>query len=128
MLQLDFMSKLENTDQLIAAIVDALENIKGEDIRILDLRDIENAVCKYFIVCSGSSTTQVNALAGSVQKQVSKFLQEKPFQVEGTEKADWVLLDYIDIVVHIFQKSVREYYDIESLWGDAKLTEIASNY
>ena len=122
------MSKLENTDQLIAAIVDALENIKGEDIRILDLRDIENAVCKYFIVCSGSSTTQVNALAGSVQKQVSKFLQEKPFQVEGTEKADWVLLDYIDIVVHIFQKSVREYYDIESLWGDAKLTEIASNY
>ena len=122
------MSKLENTDQLIAAIVDALENIKGEDIRILDLRDIENAVCKYFIICSGSSNTQVNALAGSVQKQVSKCLREKPFQVEGTETAEWVLLDYIDIVVHIFQKSVREYYDIESLWGDAKLTEIASNY
>ena len=122
------MSKLENTDQLIAAIVDALENIKGEDIRILDLRDIENAVCKYFIICSGSSNTQVNALAGSVQKQVRKSLREKPFQVEGTETAEWVLLDYIDIVVHIFQKSVREYYDIESLWGDAKLTEIASNY
>ena len=122
------MSKLENTDQLIVAIVDALENIKGENIRILDLRDIENAACKYFIICSGSSNTQVNALAGSVQKQVRKILREKPFQVEGTETAEWVLLDYIDIVVHIFQKSIREYYDIESLWGDAKLTEIASNY
>ena len=128
LLYLDYMSKLENTDQLIAAIVDALENIKGENIRILDLRDIENAVCKYFIICSGGSNTQVNALAGSVQKQVRKSLREKPFQVEGTETAEWVLLDYIDIVVHIFQKSVREYYDIESLWGDAKLTEIASNY
>lgn len=122
------MSKLENTDLLIAAIVDAIEDIKGEDIRILDLRDIENAVCKYFIVCSGGSNTQVNALAGSVQKKVSKSHREKPFQVEGTETAEWVLLDYIDIVVHIFQKSVRDYYDIESLWGDAKLTEIASNY
>ena len=122
------MGKIENTDQLIAAIVDALEDIKGEDIKVLDLRDIENAVCKYFIVCSGSSNTQVNALAGSVQKKVSKSLREKPFQVEGTESAEWVLLDYIDIVVHIFQKPVREYYDIESLWGDAKLIEIASNY
>ena len=122
------MIKIENTDRLVAAIVDALENIKGENIRILDLRDIENAVCKYFIICSGGSNTQVNALAGSVQKQVRKSLREKPFQVEGTETAEWVLLDYIDIVVHIFQKSVREYYDIESLWGDAKLTEIASNY
>ena len=122
------MGKLENTDQLIAAIVNALEDIKGEDIKVLDLRDIENAVCKYFIVCSGSSNTQVNALAGKVKKKVSKSLLEKPYQVEGTESAEWVLLDYIDIVVHIFQKTIREYYDIESLWGDAKLIEIASNY
>ena len=122
------MGKLENTDQLIAAIVDALEDIKGEDIKVLDLRAIENAVCRYFIVCSGSSNTQVNALAGSVQKKVSKSLREKPFQVEGTESAEWVLLDYIDTVVHIFQTPTREYYDIESLWGDAKLIEIASNY
>ena len=121
------MGKLEYTDQLIAAIVGALEDIKGEDIKVMDLRDIQNAVCKYFIVCSGSSNTQVNALARSVQK-VSKSLREKPFHVEGTESAEWVLLDYIDVVVHIFQKPIREYYDIESLWGDAKLIEIASNY
>ena len=117
-----------NEDALISNIILGIENVKGIDVSLLDLRDIENAVCKYFIICSGGSNTQVNALAGSVQKQVRKSLREKPFQVEGTETAEWVLLDYIDIVVHIFQKSVREYYDIESLWGDAKLTEIASNY
>ena len=101
------MSKLEKSNQLIVAIIDALENIKGEDIRILDLRDIENAVVKYFIICSGGSNTQDNALSSSVQKQVSKSIREKPLQIEGTETAEWVLLDYIDIVVHIFQKSVR---------------------
>ena len=77
---------------------------------------------------TGNSNTQVNALAGSVQKKVSKALKEKPFHVEGTETAEWVLLDYINVVVHIFQRTVREYYDIESLWGDAKVTAIASNY
>jgi ribosome-associated protein len=122
------MGKIESTDLLITHIIDALEDVKAEDIQILDLRGIENSVCSYFIVCSGNSNTQVNALAGSVQKKVSKALKEKPFHVEGTETAEWVLLDYINVVVHIFQRTVREYYDIESLWGDAKVTAIASNY
>ncbi|MBT7458785.1 MAG: ribosome silencing factor [Flavobacteriaceae bacterium] len=122
------MGKTESTDLLITHIIDALEDVKAEDIQILDLRGIENSVCSYFIVCSGNSNTQVNALAGSVQKKVSKALKEKPFHVEGTETAEWVLLDYINVVVHIFQRTVREYYDIESLWGDAKITAIASNY
>ncbi|MCH1385145.1 MAG: ribosome silencing factor [Flavobacteriaceae bacterium] len=122
------MGKTESTDLLITHIIDALEDVKAEDIQILDLREIENSVCSYFIVCSGNSNTQVNALAGSVQKKVSKALKEKPFHVEGTETAEWVLLDYINVVVHIFQRTVREYYDIESLWGDAKVTAIASNY
>ncbi|MBT6252310.1 MAG: ribosome silencing factor [Flavobacteriaceae bacterium] len=122
------MGKTESTDLLITHIIDALEDVKAEDIQILDLRGIENSVCSYFIVCSGNSNTQVNALAGSVQKKVSKALKEKPFHVEGTETAEWVLLDYINVVVHIFQRTVREYYDIESLWGDAKVTAIASNY
>ena len=122
------MGKIESTDLLITHIIDALEDVKAEDIQILDLRGIENSVCSYFIVCSGNSNTQVNALAGSVQKKVSKALKEKPFHVEGTETAEWVLLDYINVVVHIFQRTLREYYDIESLWGDAKVTAIASNY
>lgn len=122
------MVKTVGPDNLITHIIDALEDVKGEDICVMDLRDIENTVCQYFVICSGTSNTQVNALAGTVQKKVSKALREKPLQAEGLENSEWVLLDYVDVVVHIFQRHVREHYDIESLWGDAKLTEIASSY
>ena len=122
------MVKTTGPDNLITHIIDALEDVKGEDICVMDLRDIENTVCQYFVICSGTSNTQVNALAGTVQKKVSKALREKPLQAEGLENSEWVLLDYVDVVVHIFQRHVREHYDIESLWGDAKLTEIASSY
>lgn len=117
-----------NTDQLIAAILEGIENVKGEDINLLDLREIENTVCDYFIICSGSSNTQVNAIVSSIQKVVSKTLKEKPWHVEGTDNAEWVLVDYVNIVVHVFQKQIRDYYDIESLWGDAKTTTIETNY
>ncbi|MBB4118816.1 ribosome-associated protein [Mesonia hippocampi] len=117
-----------NTDQLIAAILEGIENVKGEEINLLDLREIENTVCDYFIICSGSSNTQVNAIVSSVQKVVSKTLKEKPWHVEGTDNAEWVLIDYVNIVVHVFQKQIRDYYDIESLWGDAKTTTIETNY
>ncbi|MGO3708012.1 MAG: ribosome silencing factor [Mesonia hippocampi] len=117
-----------NTDQLIAAILEGIENVKGEDISLLDLREIENTVCDYFIICSGSSNTQVNAIVSSIQKVVSKTLKEKPWHVEGTDNAEWVLVDYVNIVVHVFQKQIRDYYDIESLWGDAKTTTIETNY
>ena len=122
------MVKTAGPDNLITHIIDALEDVKGEDICVMDLRDIENTVCQYFVICSGTSNTQVNALAGTVQKKVSRALREKPLQAEGLENSEWVLLDYVDAVVHIFQRHVREHYDIESLWGDAKLTEIASSY
>jgi ribosome-associated protein len=88
------------------------------------LRDIENTVCDYFIICSGNSNTQVNAISGSVQKVVSKEIKDKPWHVEGETNAEWVLMDYVNVVVHIFQKHVRDFYDIESLWGDAKITQI----
>lgn len=122
------MVKTTGPDNLITLIIDALEDVKGEDICVMDLRDIENTVCQYFIICSGTSNTQVSALAGSVQKKVSKALKEKPLQAEGLENSEWVLIDYVDVVVHIFQRNIREHYDIESLWGDAKVTEIASSY
>jgi ribosome-associated protein len=113
-----------STDQLITEIVKGIEQVKGENISILDLREIENTVCDYFIVCEGTSNTQVNAIAGSVQKSVSKAIQDKPWHVEGEANAEWILLDYVNVVVHIFQKQIREFYDIESLWGDAKTTII----
>ncbi|SDG54953.1 ribosome silencing factor [Psychroflexus sediminis] len=121
-------TKKEQIDQLITYIIQGIEDVKGNQIEIIDLRDIENTVCDYFIVCSGNSNTQVDAIESSVRKVVSKALQDKPWHVEGLENSQWVLMDYVDVVVHIFQKQVREYYDIESLWGDAKITSIESNY
>ena len=115
-------------DQLITTIIGGIEEVKGKEITILDLREIENTVCDYFIICEGTSNTQVNAIVNSIQKQVSKTLKDKPWHVEGTENSEWILMDYVNVVVHVFQKQIREYYDIESLWGDAKITQIETSY
>ncbi|CAZ94758.1 ribosome silencing factor [Zobellia galactanivorans] len=116
-----------NADELIALILQGIEEVKGQDINLLDLRDIENTVCDYFIICNGTSNTHVNAIVGSIRKIVSKSIQDKPWHVEGEDNAEWVLMDYVNVVVHVFQKHIREYYDIEGLWGDAKLTTIESS-
>ncbi|MGX7668509.1 ribosome silencing factor [Flavobacterium pedocola] len=113
-----------SNDDLLANIIKGIEDVKGNDIDILDLRAIDNTVCDYFVICNGNSNTQVNAIANSVQKVVSKELKDKPWHVEGSENAEWILMDYVSIVVHVFQKHIREYYNIESLWGDAKITSI----
>ena len=120
--------KKVSKDQLISEIINGIETVKGENITILDLRDIENTVCDYFIICDGTSNTQVSAISGSIQKVVGKKAQEKPWHVEGEENAEWILMDYVDVVVHVFQKPIREFYDIEGLWGDAKVTKIESTY
>ncbi|MFK7748351.1 MAG: ribosome silencing factor [Kordia sp.] len=117
-----------STDQLITGIIKGIEEVKGNDITVLDLREIDNTVCDYFIICNGTSNTQVNAIVGSVQKMVSKELKDKPWHIEGAENAEWVLMDYVNVVVHVFQKHIREFYDIEGLWGDAKVTTIQANY
>jgi len=117
-----------NQDQLISLIIKGIEEVKGENINILDLRAIENTVCDYFVICDGSSNTQVNAIAGSIQKTVSKALKDKPWHVEGENNATWILMDYIHVVVHVFQKETREFYDIENLWGDAKNIAVTSTY
>lgn len=122
------MAKNKNSaDQLIAHILEGIDKVKGSDVTLLDLREIDNTVCDYFIICNGTSNTQVKAIANSVQKTVSKAIQDKPWHIEGTENAEWILMDYVNVVVHVFQKHIREYYDIEGLWGDAKTTAIESN-
>ena len=113
-----------NADQLITTILSGIEDVKGREISILDLRELENTVCDYFIICEGTSNTQVNAIVNSIQKKVSKELKDHPWHIEGSENGEWVLMDYVHVVVHVFQKHIREYYDIENLWGDAKITEI----
>lgn len=120
------MKKNKGTDLLITQIIKGIEEVKGQDIEILDLREIENTVCDYFIICNGTSNTQVNAIVSSIQKTVSKSLKEKPWHVEGSNNAEWVLLDYVHVVIHVFQKHIREFYDIEGLWGDAKSVKIES--
>ena len=109
-------------DDLIASILAGIDEVKGQDVLLLDLRDIENTVCDYFIICNGTSNTQVKAIAGSIRKMVSKALGDKPWHVEGEDHAEWILMDYVNIVVHVFQKQIREHYDIEGLWGDAEVT------
>ena len=118
------VKKPVNTDELISVIIKGIDDVKGDDIQLLDLREIENTVCDYFIICSGSSNTQVNAITGSIQKLVNKELKDKPWHIEGQNNSEWILMDYVNVVVHVFQKQIREFYDIESLWGDAIVTEI----
>ncbi len=121
------MTKKEvSADQLVSHIIKGIEEVKGQDIVVLDLREIENTVCDYFIICNGTSNTQVNAIVNSIQKLVSKSLKEKAWHIEGSDNAEWVLMDYVHVVTHVFQKHIREFYDIEGLWGDAKTMKIES--
>lgn len=120
------MSKLTEKQLLIDKIVEAIQDTKGEDVMIFDLSKIENSVADTFVICSGNSNTQVSAIAGNVEKKVRNDLKDRPWHVEGSDNAMWILLDYVSVVVHVFQKSIREYYDIEELWGDAKITKIES--
>ena len=117
-----------SADELIALILHGIEEVKGLEINLLDLREIENTVCDYFIICNGTSNTHVNAIVNSIQKSVSKATKDKPWHIEGRENAEWVLLDYVNVVVHVFQQQVREFYDIEGLWGDAKMTMVEGSF
>ena len=118
------VKKTVGINNLIEKIVDGISDVKGQNIRMIDLRKIENRLCDFYIICSGSSNTHVSAILESVKKKISKSLREKPSHIEGEENAEWILLDYINVVVHIFQEQVREFYKIEELWGDCKINMI----
>ena len=120
-------SKLKET-KLIDEILFSIEDVKGVDVNIMDLSKISNTVCGFFIVCTGTSNTHVAAISNSIKRHVSKKLKEKPFSMEGVENQEWVLIDYVNVVVHVFQRKTREFYNIEELWGDAISTQIVSNY
>lgn len=109
---------------LVDTIVDGIQDVKGKDIVILDLSQLHNAIAKYFIICTGDSSTQVDGIANAVVKKTRKELKEKPWHQEGTSNSEWVLLDYVNVVVHVFYREVREFYNLEDLWADAEHTEI----
>ena len=114
-------------NELIEKIVIGISDVKGQEIKMIDLRKIENRICDFYIICSGNSNTHVSAILESVKRKVRKTLKEKPSHTEGEENAEWILLDYINVVVHIFQKPVRDFYRIEELWGDCKINTIPIN-
>ncbi len=102
-------------------IIYGIQEKKGSDIVRLDLRSIKTSVSDYFIICHADSATQVRAIANSVEFEMTKELGEEPWRKEGFENGEWVLLDYINVVVHVFQKDTRYHYGVEELWGDAEI-------
>ena len=114
----------QDSDTLAEIAVRGLQDRKGMDIVVLNLKELKNAVADYFIICSASSDTQLDALARSVEEEVEKVTGEAPWQSEGRTNREWVLLDYVDVVVHVFLRDRRQFYALEELWGDAEITHV----
>lgn len=117
-------NKSIHLEALKTCIIDGMQDNKAQDIVVLDLRAVENSITDYFIICSGESSTQIEGIASSIVRNSRKELKEKPWHQEGKGTSEWILLDYINIVVHVFGKETRDYYSIEELWADAKRTNI----
>ena len=119
--------KQSPSEELIACIIKGLQEKKGFDIVAIDLKPVNSSVCDSFIICHGTSSTQVDALADSVLSEVKKDLGINAWHKEGFENSEWILLDYIDVVVHIFQEEQREFYKLEKLWADADVRHISES-
>ena len=119
-----FEEKEHETQLLIDSIIDGIQDVKGKDIVILNLSELPNAIADFFIICSGDSSTQVESAAQAIVRRTRKEVQQKPWHQEGTRNAEWVLLDYVDVVVHVFYKGIREFYNLEGLWADAERIDI----
>ncbi len=111
-----------SSKDLSELVAKGMSEKKGIDIKIMDLRKVKNSFTDFFVICSGNSDTQIDALAGSVEDEVYKYSKIDAFQKEGKANGEWILIDYVDVVAHIFNKERREHYDLEALWGDAEVT------
>jgi ribosome-associated protein len=116
-------NKIDDTEILVTSIVSGMQEKKAKQIKVLDLRNLESRFADFFVVCHGTSDRQVEAIADSVEEFARKKTKEKPWHVEGKERAEWVLLDYINVVAHVFTEEKRNFYAIEDLWGDAEITQ-----
>lgn len=125
------MSKTEVKDVSSAVlsewVVEGMLEKKALDVVVMDLREIKHAVADYFIVCSGNSDTQIDAISESIEEEVHKRSKQNPWKREGQQNKEWILLDYVDVVAHVFNKEKRTFYGLEELWGDAKIKRIDSN-
>jgi ribosome-associated protein len=114
----------ENSDILAELVVKGMQEKKASEICVIDLKSLNNAVSDYFIISSANSDTQLDAIARAVEEEVFKITNQNPWQSEGRIHKEWILLDYVDVVVHIFLKDKREFYALEELWGDAPIRYI----
>lgn len=110
-------------EKMIETIVGAIQDKKGKNIVSLDLSGFDGAICSHFIVCNADSTTQVDAISNGIEEEMIEKLGQKVWRVEGRQTALWVAMDYVDVVVHIFQSELRDFYQLEELWSDAPLTK-----
>lgn len=116
--------KKSNAQEVIDRIIEGIQEKKGKEIVIVDMLKLGNSICDYFVICQGNSPTQVSAITDSIEDTVRINCKRKPYAVDGLRNAQWVAMDYGDILVHIFLPDVRKFYDIEHLWADATLTAI----
>lgn len=112
------------SEKLSDLVVKGMQEKKASNIIVMDLRKVQNAVADFFVVCSGNSDRQVEAISESVEENVNVKADENPWHIEGKNNMEWVLLDYINVVAHIFQSEKRDYYSLENLWGDAVAVEV----
>jgi len=122
------MSKVKQTNskKLVQSIIHGIQKKKGKGIISLNLTKLPNSVSNYFIICHGNTKIQVEAIAEAIEENVRQKIADKPWHKEGLENAEWILLDYVDVVVHIFQESTRSFYNLEKLWADAEMKEYES--
>ncbi|MCC6600494.1 MAG: ribosome silencing factor [Crocinitomicaceae bacterium] len=111
-------------EQIIQSIVNGMKEVKAKDIVVLDLRNLSSTPADFFVICHGTSTTQVEAISRSVEKFTRQDFDERPGHMEGTRNAQWILMDYFTVLVHIFEEKMRSYYDLEGLWADANINYI----
>ena len=114
----------QDSDTLAGVVVGGMQEKKAADIVVLNLKHLTNAVADYFIICSANSDTQLDAIARSVEDEVEKITGDRPWQSEGRTNGEWVLLDYVDVVVHVFLRDRRKFYALEELWGDAEISYV----
>lgn len=110
----------DNVESVVATVVEAMDSLKGKEIVTLDLRETGTSVTDYFVICHANSKTQVDAIADKVIDKVLENNKVKPYHVEGRDNTEWILIDFVDVVVHIFLQSARQFYQLEELWADAE--------
>ena len=111
-------------NELVKKIIEGIQDKKGQKIVVADLTEIEDTICNYFVICQGNSPSQVSVITESIWDSVHQTTGDKPLAIDGFRNAQWIAMDYSDVLVHIFLPEVREFYNIENLWADAKLTYI----